>query len=76
MMSLRKGDLASATGPYITGKDGTPVRVIKYLEVVKVLKERNNDGDVYVEGLDSHAKFWVKESSLTIVKPKQEGWLQ
>jgi hypothetical protein len=73
-MSLKKGDLASADGPYIMGPDGKEVKLIKYLELVKVLKEINKDGDVFVEGLDSHAKFWVKESALTKIQPEQTGW--
>jgi hypothetical protein len=75
-MSLKKGDLASTPGPYITGPNGDPVRVIKYLEIVKVIKEINKDGDVYVEGLDSKARFWVKEASLTKIQPEQTGWQQ
>lgn len=73
-MSLKKNDLAAADGPYIMGPDGVEVKVIKYLEVVKVIKEINKDGDVFVEGLDSKARFWVKESALTKVQPEQTGW--
>jgi hypothetical protein len=73
-MSLKKGDYASADGPYIMGPDGVEVKLIKYLELVKVLVEVNKDGDVFVEGFDSHAKFWVKESSLTAIVPEQTEW--
>lgn len=75
-MSLKKDDLASADGPYIMGPDGVEVKLIKYLELVKVLKGINKDGDVYVEGLDSKARFWVKEASLTLIQPEQTGWQQ
>ena len=71
---LLKGQLASANGPYIMGPDGVEVKIIKYLEVVKILKEVNKDGDVYVVGLDSQAKFWVKESALTAINPEQTEW--
>ena len=73
-MGLSKGQLASADGPYIMGPDGVEVKLVKYLEVVKVLKEVNKDGDVFVVGLDSQAKFWVKESSLTAIVPEQTEW--
>ena len=73
-MSLKRNDLASADGPYIMGPDGVEVKPIKYLELVKVLKEANSDGDVYVEGLDSHARFWVRESSLTLVPDQDAEW--
>jgi hypothetical protein len=73
MVTLRKGDLASANGPYVSGPDNTEVKPIKYLETVKVLKEVNKDADVYVEGLDSHARFWVKETSLTLI-PGNVEW--
>lgn len=70
-MSLRKGQFASANGPYIMGPDGVEVKLVKYLEIVKVIKEINKDGDVYVEGLDSQARFWVRESALTAITPEQ-----
>jgi hypothetical protein len=73
-MGLSKGQLASANGPYIMGPDGVEVKLVKYLEVVKILAEVNKNGDVYVVGLDSHAKFWVKESSLTAIVPEQTEW--
>jgi hypothetical protein len=55
------------------GPDGTEVKVIKYLETVKVIAPANKDGDVFVEGLDSHARFWVRESSLTLI-PGNVEW--
>lgn len=63
-MTLKRGDLASADGPYLRA-DGTEVGALKYLEVVEVLKPANFDGEVYVVGLDSKAKVWILESSLT-----------
>ena len=71
---LLKGQLVSANGPYVMGPDGVEVKIIKYLEVMKILKEVNKDGDVYVVGLDSQAKFWVRESSLTAIVPEQTEW--
>ena len=63
-MALNKGDFASANGPYIRA-NGDEVKVLKYLEVVKVLVPDKGNGEVYVEGLDSHEKTWILESSLT-----------
>lgn len=65
MMSLAKGQLASADGPYIRA-DGTEV-ALAYLEVVEVLLPANTSGEVYVQGLDSKNKTWILESSLTPV---------
>jgi hypothetical protein len=64
IMALSKGEFASADGPYVR-HDDTEVKEVKYLEIVKVLKEADLNGDVYVEGLDSHARFRIQESSLT-----------
>lgn len=63
-MALSRGEFASANGPYVNAK-GDEVKAAKYLEIVKVLKEANADGEVYVEGLDSHEKYRILESSLT-----------
>lgn len=67
-MSLKRGDLASADGPYIRA-DGTEVD-LDYLEVVMCLKPANADGEVYVVGLDSKVKTWILESSLTPQIPR------
>lgn len=64
-MSLLKGQLASADGPYLRA-DGSEVS-LAYLEIVEVLFEANTDGEVYVQGLDSKNKVWILESSLTPV---------
>lgn len=64
-MSLRKGQLAAADGPYLRA-DGTEV-ALAYLEIVEVLLEANEDGEVYVQGLDSKNKTWILESSLTFI---------
>lgn len=71
-MSLKKGDWASANGPYVRA-NGDEVKVLKYLETVKVLAEANADGEVYVVGQDSHEKTWILESSLTYV-PNENEW--
>lgn len=62
-MALSKGQLVSAVGPYVRA-DGSEVKELKYMELVKVLVPRKPNGEVYVEGVDSHAKVWVLESSL------------
>ena len=64
-MSLLKGQLASADGPYVRA-DGSEVS-LAYLEIVEVLFEANTSGEVYVQGLDSKNKVWILESSLTPV---------
>ena len=65
-MSLIKGQLASADGPYVRA-DGTEVS-LAYLEIVEILLEANADGEVYVQGLDSKKKTWILESSLTLIQ--------
>lgn len=65
-MALKKGELAAADGPYIRA-DGTEV-ALAYLEVVEILKAANDDGEVYVVGLDSKNKTWILESSLTKIQ--------
>lgn len=62
-MALKKGQLASAVGPYVRA-DGTETKGLVYMELVKVLIPRKDNGEVYVEGLDSHEKVWILESSL------------
>lgn len=64
-MSLIKGQLAAADGPYLRA-NGTEV-ALAYLEVVEILKEANADGEVYVQGLDSRNKTYILESSLTLI---------
>ena len=68
-MSLLKGQLASADGPYLRA-DGTEV-ALAYLEIVEVLVEANDVGEVYVQGLDSKNKTWILESSLTFITGQQ-----
>lgn len=65
-MSLIKGQLASADGPYLRA-DGSEV-ALAYLEVVEILKEANEVGEVYVQGLDSKNKTYILESSLTLIQ--------
>lgn len=65
-MSLRKGQLAAADGPYLRA-DGSEVS-LAYLEVVVILLEANENGEVYVQGLDSKKKTWILESSLTFIQ--------
>lgn len=65
-MSLIKGQLASADGPYLRA-DGTEVS-LAYLEIVEILIEANDVGEVYVQGLDSKNKTWILESSLTLIQ--------
>jgi hypothetical protein len=64
-MSLLKGQLASADGPYVRA-DGSESN-LAYLEIVEILIEANADGEVYVQGLDSKKKTWILESSLTFI---------
>lgn len=71
-MSLVRGEYAAADGPYLRA-DGTEVP-LWYLEVVLVLEPANEDGEVYVVGLDSHYKGWILESSLTPRSDRPEGW--
>lgn len=65
-MALKKGELAAADGPYIRA-DGTEI-ALAYLEIVEILKTANDDGEVYVVGLDSKNKTWILESSLTKIQ--------
>ena len=65
-MSLIKGQLASADGPYLRA-DGSEV-ALAYLEIVEILKEANEVGEVYVQGLDSKNKTYILESSLTLIQ--------
>ena len=66
MMSLIKGQLAAADGPYLRA-DGTEV-ALAYLEIVEILQEANENGEVYVQGLDSKNKTYILESSLTLIQ--------
>lgn len=65
-MSLIKGQLAAADGPYLRA-DGSEV-ALAYLEIVEILQEANEDGEVYVQGLDSKNKTYILESSLTLIQ--------
>lgn len=65
-MSLIKGQIAAADGPYLRA-DGTEVS-LAYLEIVEILIEANDVGEVYVQGLDSKNKTWILESSLTLIQ--------
>lgn len=65
-MSLIKGQLAAADGPYLRA-DGSEVS-LAYLEIVEILIEANDVGEVYVQGLDSKNKTWILESSLTLIQ--------
>lgn len=71
-MALTRGQYASADGPYVRA-DGTEVP-LWYLETVIVLKPANENGEVYVTGLDSHNSVWILESSLTPQIERPAGW--
>ncbi len=69
-MALKKSQLASAVGPYIRA-DGSETKGLAYMELVKVLIPVNDKKEVYVEGLDSHNKVWILESSLVSFPNKE-----
>lgn len=63
-MPLKAGDLAVADEAYLR-VDGTEVKELKYLEIVKVIKLPNKNGDILVEGFDSKKRALIDPAHLT-----------